>query len=138
MNQLKQGDTIWFLPCPIDKNTNNEKKGSSFGGTLTSNPTSLGRSISSTAKNNGESLVSNEPFAIDYTHNFHQACLQEWFDQGKNECPVCQNAIRAELWINCEKLDKSKAGLRRMFAVRESTAGDFKQDLTASLGSIKC
>jgi len=73
---------------------------------------------------------------VDYTHNFHQLCLQGWFEKGKNECPVCQNQVRAELWINCERLDKNKAGLRRMIAVRNSTAADFKQDLSASLGSI--
>ena len=32
-----------------------------------------------------------------YEHNFHQKCLEDWFQQ-KTECPVCRSAVVPELW----------------------------------------
>ena len=63
LNLLKQGDTVWFLPCPTTDKSNRHK-GSVFGGTLTSDPSSQGlnRSVSSTQNNGGASLVSNAEF----------------------------------------------------------------------------
>lgn len=90
LDQFKDGDTVWLLPCPTQPSIFKMKSTGSFyssAGSLYLPSEELFRldSLSSHPQDN------EEP---DYQHNFHRECLFKWFEK-KTECPVCQGAVNA-------------------------------------------
>jgi hypothetical protein len=130
---------IWFLPCPPSKETRSGERGSTFGDTVTTKKTGTIASTYNTIDSGSmfeapraaplNSLMDENFFKVDYTHNFHASCLQQWFDQKKTECPVCQNLIRSELWTTqVNKFDMNKAGYRRVISIGTNQMSQYDQN----------
>lgn len=102
MQEFQQGQLLMLLPCQSqtrDSGRFSEKKSSTFG----DNNSFL------TGQCNDQQDVPENFFHIDYSHNMHKSCLEDWLWKNGIECPVCRTELDPQLFETQNNL-QNRAG----------------------------